>query len=429
MHNLNQLEKDVLLFLLIQEKKGIKSVKFKDISDKTKKSDKEISESLKNLLKESLINKEEFGIFSLYSLTEKGREKAKEIREERREEIKEAIIKYFMEDKKFEKLVFIMNKDYMKFPIFLRFKNLRYDIYKLLKEYIVHFYIEPLEKIEFMYEEECIENIKDFWIREDYLKEGNFLIEKILKKIENDKEIKKGIKLNVLEYIKELFEENKLKIFQEFHEYSKNFDTWIKMNIKISTISKVLMGGFNGMISSYFALYVSSAISMLTGYFFLPRIGVLPPIDLTFSDFSYLLFAASISLSLAIGIIYAFYYERIKKILSQYIRYIFIVSFSLFLLYLLIYLIYFYFFPNVKFMTMTMYMLLFYLLYNLLCNCTIVTLWNIIVKKLFYLEFHILKIIKEVPSIIKWLSEYINRIIEALKVTRGKLSVVTSLFY
>jgi len=42
MHDLNQLEKDVLLFLLIQEKKGIRSVKFKDISDKTKKSDKEI---------------------------------------------------------------------------------------------------------------------------------------------------------------------------------------------------------------------------------------------------------------------------------------------------------------------------------------------------------------------------------------------------
>jgi len=80
-------------------------------------------------------------------------------------------------------------------------------------------------------------------------------------------------------------------------------------------------------------------------------------------------------------------------------------------------------------MTMTMYILLFYLLYNLLCNCTIVTLWNIIVKKLFYLEFHILKIIKEISNIIKWLSEYINRIIEALKITRGKLSIVTSLFY
>ncbi|MEM2260801.1 MAG: helix-turn-helix domain-containing protein [Candidatus Methanomethylicaceae archaeon] len=393
----DNIEEDILLFLLIKRKEGEESVNFKDICEKLKKPEKTISQHLDILLKRSLINeKKKVDTFSFYSLTDKGEEIAKEIRKERREKIKkEDIMRHFIEieNEKLEKLIFIMDKNYLNFPIIFKLKK--------LKEYIAHIYVSPLRKIEFMNEKDCIEGIKKFWIKEDYLKEEKISIDKILKKEKEQVELSK-------------FEENILKIFQDFNEYSKNSDLWIKRNMRISAILKILVGILNGILSSYLALFIISGISMLIEYFLSSEVKIVPPLPTL--PFWFLI--ASISLGQTMGAIYAFYYEEIKKKISHYIKYIFSTLLIFFLPYLIIHLAQLYLYPYSEFITT--YTLILYLLYILLCNCIIIGSWNIIVRVLFYFEFHIWKTIKEMPEAIfetiKWISEYSSNIIEALRI-------------
>jgi hypothetical protein len=337
MHNSSSLKEDVLLFLLIQEKKGIKSVKFKDICEKLKKPDKTISECLKDLLKESpsLINKEKFGKYRLYSLTKEGEKKAKDIREERRIKIKEAIINHFMKDEKLDKLIFIIKRDYLKIPIISKLKYFikKCDINSLLKNYIIHTYIEPIERIEFIYEEECIENIKDFWIKneeEDYLEKEKSIMNEIIGKIK-------------LEYIKKLFEENKSRIFKDIYEYSKNSNLFIKERIKkISKGEKIFLGLFIGMISSFLALFLLCPFLLLYRYLFPLEIEIPFLIRLTPYGYLYNLFIASVASGTLIGIAHSYLYE---KSLFYYISRILLLFF---LPYVILYSIFIYFLPYIK---------------------------------------------------------------------------------
>lgn len=394
---LKPLDKDILIFLYIKKKKTGKPASFKEICEKTEKSKEAVSESLKyleekSLIKEVLINKKP-GRFSLYSLSDKIKINKKEVKvtkiakilyEDRRFEIREAVKNDFIENEKLEKLIFISSKKYLKFPIKLKSFIKRYDVYRLLKEYIVHLYIEPLEKIEFMYKEECMEKIKKFWIKGGYLKEEKFLIDEILKRIENNKE--KGIKLNVLEYIKKLFEENKIKIFKDFNEYSKNPDLWIERNMKISLITKIASGISIGIISSLLSSFIILPSFILFQYLF--KLKIENPFSIYYNS---LLFFSL--LGIIIGIAYIFFHKKVIY---------YILSFSILLLtfyYLFLSFLSLYYAISIEmiyaFLFYLLYILLLSILYILLYEFVIAHLWNRIVTRLFNLEFNIWKIVRK----------------------------------
>ena len=407
-HKLTPTEEMILYILLIEEKeKGSYGLRYKIFQEKSGSSDSSLSEGLKNLIEIKLIKKEN----DSYFLTDEGRKKASEIRKNMRKKIKNETIDYFIKDEKFEKMIYLMIRDYLKFPFKNRLeyffkKYKKYSAFNLLKKYIVFLYTNPFKKFkrkEFINKEECIEFIKNFWKnikKEDYYKEYFIL--------------KKGFKINKeFEYIKKIVNENIYKIFKEFHEFSKDSNSWIeKRNIKIPIFWKIILGGFNGILSSFLAFSLLSPFLILFDILFPLEIKIIPNFSLNLSIYLsllYIFFIISIIIGLFVGIPYAFSYEEAyyKEIFNEESigikeKILIIIAFILLMLYIfspcLISIFYPYPFIEIPFFppipkdviaNRMFYISLFHLLYLLLFGYILIHLWDKILK--IYFKFHQMK--------------------------------------